>query len=92
VVLKALNRLNHPWLSTGLYLVIGWLVLIAAVPIVQRVSLPGIVLLVAGGIAYTVGVVFFLLDSRLRYSHADWHGFVATGTGCHFFAVLSYSS
>lgn len=91
-MLKAFDLLTHPWLSTGLYLLMGWLVLIAAVPLVEHVALPGVVLLVAGGIAYTAGVVFFILDSRWRYAHAVWHGFVVAGTGCHFFAVLSYSA
>lgn len=91
VALKAFDRLSHPWLSTGLYLVMGWLVLIAAAPLTERVPEPGLSLLVAGGLAYTAGVVFFLLDSRLRYAHAVWHGFVVAGTGCHFFAVLGYA-
>ena len=92
VTLKTFGRLSRPWLSTGLYLVMGWLVLIAAVPLMQKVPLPGIELLVAGGLAYTTGVIFFVLDSRLRYAHAIWHGFVAIGTLCHFFAVLDYAS
>jgi hemolysin III len=92
VTLKTFGRLSHPWLSTGLYLLMGWLVLIAAVPLMQKVPLPGIELLVAGGLAYTTGVIFFVLDSRLRYAHAIWHGFVAIGTLCHFFAVLDYAS
>jgi len=91
VTLKAFDRLWHPWLSTGLYLLMGWLVLIAAVPLVERVPLPGIALLAAGGLAYTAGVLFFMLDSRLRYAHAVWHGFVVAGTGCHLFAVLRYA-
>lgn len=92
VMLKAFDRLTHPWLSTGLYLVMGWLVLIAAVPLVEHVPKPGVALLVAGGLAYTAGVVFFVLDSRYRYAHAVWHSFVAAGTGFHFFAVLSYAA
>ena len=92
VTLKAFNRLSHPWLSTGLYLAMGWLVLIAAVPLVERVPHEGLVLLVAGGLAYTGGVVFFMLDNRVKYAHAVWHGFVVTGTGCHFFAVLGYAA
>ena len=92
VALKAIDRLSHPWLSTGLYLVMGWLVLIAAVPLVERIPLPGITLLVAGGLAYTAGVVFFMLDSRFRYAHAVWHAFVIAGTACHFFAVLTYAA
>lgn len=91
IALKALDRLNPPWLSTGLYLAMGWLVLVAAVPLVERVPLPGILWLVAGGLAYTVGVTFFVLDHRIRYSHSVWHAFVATGTGCHFVAVMHYA-
>ena len=91
VTLKAFDLLSHPWLSTGLYLVMGWLVLIAAMPLVERMSSPGITWLVAGGLAYTTGVVFFALDSRMRYAHAVWHGFVAAGTCCHFVAVLGYA-
>ncbi len=92
VTLKAFDRLSHPWLSTGLYLLMGWLVLGAAVPLVEHVPPAGVALLVAGGIAYTAGVVFFMLDSRLRYAHTVWHGFVVAGTGCHFFAVLRYAA
>jgi hemolysin III len=92
VTLKAFDRLSHPWLSAGLYLVMGWLVLIAAVPLLERVPLQGVALLAAGGVAYTVGIVFFMLDSRLRYAHAVWHGFVVAGTCCHYFAVLGYAA
>lgn len=92
ITLKAFDRLTHPWLSTGLYLAMGWLVVVAAVPLLERVALQGLVWLVAGGLAYTVGVIFFALDSRIRYSHAVWHGFVAMGTACHFVAVQGYAA
>lgn len=90
VTLKAVDRLSRPWLSTTLYLLMGWLVVIAIVPLVERVQPAGLALLVAGGLSYSIGVVFFVLDSRLRYAHAVWHVFVAAGTGFHFFAVLDY--
>jgi len=90
-VLKSMDRLSHPWISTGLYLAMGWLVLVAIVPLVRQVALPGLELLVLGGLAYSAGVVFFVLDSRLRYAHAIWHAFVAAGTGFHFFAILGYA-
>jgi hemolysin III len=92
VTLKACDRLSRPWLSTGLYLLMGWLALIAAVPLIQRMPEPGIALLVAGGLAYTTGVVFFSMDSRVRYAHTVWHCFVVAGTGCHYFAVLGYAA
>jgi hemolysin III len=92
VTMKACDLLSRPWLSTGLYLVMGWLALIAAVPLIERVPLPGLLLIAAGGIAYTAGVVFFALDSRLRYAHAIWHGFVVAGSALHVFAVLHYAA
>jgi hemolysin III len=88
VVVKAGNWLSSQWLSTGLYLLMGWLVLVAAVPMFERVSTAGLTWLVAGGLAYTLGVVFFVLDNRVRYAHFIWHLFVLAGTACHFFAVL----
>ena len=91
-MLKAFDRLAHPWLSTGLYLLMGWLVLLVAVPLATRLPAQAVVLLVAGGLAYTAGLVFYMLDARIRYAHAVWHCFVASGTGCHFFAVLGFAA
>jgi len=89
--LKISDKLSAPWLSTGLYLLMGWLVLMAAVPVVRQVSQNVLALLVSGGLAYTVGVVFFVLDARVKYAHTVWHGFVATGSACHCLAVLGCS-
>ncbi len=91
VTLKALNRLTHPILSTSLYLLMGWLIVIAAHPLSQRVPVSGLLWLVAGGLAYTLGVVFYALDSRLRYGHFIWHLFVMAGTASHYLAVLWYA-
>jgi hemolysin III len=91
IVLKTSNRLSHPWFSTGLYLAMGWLVVVAAGPLVDRVPLPGLLWLLAGGLAYTVGVIFFVMGHRVRYSHAVWHGFVAAGTGFHVVAIMGYA-
>ncbi|CAN5140596.1 hemolysin III family protein [soil metagenome] len=91
VLLKSFSLLKHPYWSTGLYVAMGWLVLIAAGPLIQHVAFNGILLLVAGGVAYTAGAVFFLLDSKLRYAHLVWHLFVLTGSTCHFFAALWYA-
>lgn len=89
--LRISNKLSAPWLSTGLYLLMGWLVLMAAVPVVTHLSQSVLALLVSGGVAYSVGVVFFMLDARVKYAHTVWHGFVATGTVCHGLAVLGCS-
>lgn len=82
------NRLNSPWLSNGIYLLMGWLIIIAAVPLFRNISTAGAVWLIVGGLAYTGGVAFYALDGRLRYGHFIWHLFVLTGTVCHFFAIL----
>jgi hemolysin III len=91
VVAKLFNRLRHPLWSTGLYVAMGWVALVAIVPMVQRMAAPGIAWLVAGGLCYTLGAVVFLFDSRLRYAHLVWHGFVVGGSLCHFFAALWYA-
>jgi hemolysin III len=91
VLTKTVIRGHHPVLSTALYLAMGWLILIAAQPLVARVHIKGLLWLAAGGLAYTVGVVFFALDSRLKYAHFVWHLFVVAGTACHYFAILWYA-
>ena len=75
--------------SVIVYLLQGWLVIFAFRPLVQAVGLHGLFWLGAGGIAYTLGVVFFALD-RIPYFHAAWHVFVLAGSVAHFFAVLFY--
>lgn len=91
LVLKAFNRLSSAWLSTGMYVLMGWLALVAALPLIGHLTQWSAHWLIAGGVAYTVGVAFFVLDSRLRYAHAVWHGFVAAGTGCHAVAIMGYA-
>jgi hemolysin III len=92
VTLKALNRLTHPILTTSLYLLMGWLIVIAVHPLSERVPASGLLWLIAGGLAYTAGVAFFAFDSRLRYGHFIWHLFVMAGTAFHYFAVLGYAA
>lgn len=91
VAIKLLNRLRHRFVSTALYLAMGWVVLFAAGPLVTRLPAAGLTLLVAGGLSYTLGAFVFLLDNRVRYSHFVWHLFVLGGSVCHFFAALFYA-
>lgn len=74
-------------LSTLIYLFMGWIVLVAFKPLVEALSRPGLIMLFAGGLAYSLGTVFYLWK-RLPYHHAVWHLFVLAGSICHFFAVL----
>jgi hemolysin III len=91
VLLKVTSVLRHPVLSTGLYLAMGWLALIAVRPLWLHVPPAGLLWLLVGGLSYTAGVAFFAAR-RLRYAHFIWHLWVLTGTGCHFFAVLWYAA
>jgi hemolysin III len=92
VAAKLFNRLKHPLWSTGLYVAMGWVALIAAAPLVERMSAAGLAWLVAGGLAYTAGAVVFLFDSKLRYAHFVWHLFVMGGSACHYFAALWHAA
>jgi hemolysin III len=74
-------------LSTVLYLAMGWLIVIAARPLVTHVSAVGLRWLVASGVMYTVGVVFFA-SRKIPFGHAVWHIFVMAGSVCHYLAVL----
>ena len=78
---------RHRKFAVTLYLGMGWLALVFLRPLALAVPFPVVLWLVAGGIAYTAGVLFFM-NERLRYAHFVWHLFVLTGTSCHFAAVL----
>jgi hemolysin III len=89
VILKtARGTSRHRKLSLCLYLGMGWLGVVAVRPALQLVPQLTLAWLVTGGIAYTLGVVFFVNEHR-SYNHFIWHLFVLTGTGCHFAAVLT---
>ncbi len=90
LILTAVPATRDSRVSIVLYVAMGWLAIIAVRPILLHVPLPGILWIVAGGLAYTGGLVFFGMH-RLRYNHFVWHLFVIVGTVCHFFAVLWYS-
>jgi len=90
VVSKAVMGIRYPWLSTTLYLAMGWLVVTAIGPLWVRLPIGGWVWLAAGGLAYTAGVAFFAAE-RLPYGHFVWHLFVLAGTVCHFVAVWRYA-
>lgn len=89
VALKAAFGPKWPILSTALYLLMGWTVVIAVKPLIASVPAAGIAWLAAGGLAYTGGIVFYAWG-RLRYSHAVWHLFVLAGSICHYVAILRY--
>ncbi|SDL12127.1 hemolysin III [Pseudomonas indica] len=77
-------------LSIVIYAVMGWIVLIAVEPLIDALGTPGFLWLASGGVAYTVGILFFAYDSRFRHWHGIWHLFVIAGSLLHFVAVWRY--
>ncbi|MCL4112229.1 UNVERIFIED_CONTAM: hypothetical protein GTU68_016521 [Idotea baltica] len=86
-VLKAIYLPHYAKPTSFLYLVMGWLIVFAAREISENLSPLAIRWLVAGGLCYSIGIIFFILD-RIKYMHAVWHLFVLAGSICHFFAVF----
>ncbi|MEW6366738.1 MAG: hemolysin III family protein [Acidobacteriota bacterium] len=89
IVLKCFYVNRFRILSVLVYLAMGWLAVIAFKPLVASLSSGGIRLIVAGGLCYTCGVLFYIWK-RLPYGHAVWHVFVLSGSACHYFSVLLY--
>lgn len=89
IVFKIFFTKRFNILSTLMYIALGWLVVVAAKPIIASVPTGGIVWLFAGGMLYTSGVVFYAWR-RVPYHHAIWHLFVMAGSFCHFLAVYYY--
>ncbi|MEF8701681.1 MAG: hemolysin III family protein [Candidatus Accumulibacter sp. UW26] len=77
-------------LSVIIYVVMGWAVLVALVPLMQALGQAGFAWLAAGGVLYTTGILFYVLDTRLRHAHGVWHLFVLGGSAAHYFAILFY--
>ena len=91
VTLKVLRGVRYPTLSLLMYLGMGWLGVVAIRPLWLGVPLSGLVWLLLGGVAYTMGAAFFTAE-RLGYGHFVWHVFVLAGTSCHFVAVCFYAA
>ena len=77
-------------LSVIIYAVMGWIVLVAVKPLIAALGMTGFKWLAAGGVLYTVGIIFFAYDSRFRHWHGIWHLFVMAGSLLHFVAILFY--
>ena len=90
IISKFAMGFGVPHLSTGLYLGMGWLIVVAIKPLIDNVPRAGVFWLAAGGLAYTGGVAFYT-TKRMRYNHMVWHLFVAAGSACHYVAVLGYA-
>ncbi|MBY0445098.1 MAG: hemolysin III family protein [Burkholderiales bacterium] len=77
-------------LSLGIYVVMGWLIIFAIKPLMAALPAAGMTWLAAGGVVYTVGIVFYVLDTRIPHGHGIWHLFVLGGSLCQFISILFY--
>ncbi|GAB4119531.1 MAG: hemolysin III family protein [Sideroxydans sp.] len=78
------------WLSMLIYILMGWVAIVAILPLLEMLGTPGFVLLAAGGVAYTGGIIFYLHDEKFRHWHGIWHLFVLAGSALHYGAILFY--
>lgn len=77
-------------ISLTLYVLMGWLVAIAITPLKRALPMPGLLWIAAGGLIYTVGIIFYGLSNRVVHAHGVWHLFVIGGSVCHYVAVVRY--
>ena len=77
-------------LSVVIYVVMGWVALAALIPLLHALGPAGFAWLAAGGLFYTIGIIFYALDARLKHAHGVWHLFVIAGSATHYVAVLNY--
>ena len=90
IMQEALLRKGRCILSVVIYLLMGWLIIIALKPLQEALSEWGFYLLIIGGLFYTVGIIFYAFDSKVRHFHGIWHLFVLAGSITHYFTVMYY--
>ncbi|MCP4695509.1 MAG: hemolysin III family protein [Gammaproteobacteria bacterium] len=90
IIVDSLPQKGKRILPIVIYLIMGWLILIAIDPLLQALTPAGFVLLLSGGLFYSVGVIFYVLDKRVRHFHGIWHLFVLAGSITHYFAIFYY--
>jgi hemolysin III len=83
------NKGARVW-SVVIYVLMGWVALVAVVPLLEALGWGGFGWLLAGGLFYTLGIVFYALDERITHAHGVWHLFVLGGSACHYVAILRY--
>ena len=90
ILVDALSRDERRRIPMMIYLLMGWLILVAMYPLSSALPTGGLIWLVAGGLFYTVGIVFYLLDGMLRHAHGIWHLFVLAGSTSHYVTIAAY--
>lgn len=90
IIIDTLPTKRRRILPVIIYIVMGWLAVIAIDPLIENLTGPGMAWLVAGGLFYTIGIVFYALDEKIRHAHGIWHLFVLAGSVSHYLAIVLY--
>ena len=88
IVFNSINMEKFKKFSMASYILSGWVIIFAMKPLVENLKMGGIILLIAGGVLYTLGILFYAI--KIPYAHPIWHLFVLAGSICHFFSILLY--
>ena len=90
IIVDSRHKEGSRAIQMAIYLLMGWLILVAMYPLIQSLPVGALILLVLGGVFYTGGIAFYALDGRMKHAHGIWHLFVLAGSIAHFLAVLLY--
>ena len=95
--LALLGMVQETWLKSKtrkvsliIYVLMGWVAIIALIPLVKVLSWAGFAWVAAGGLTYTIGIIFYLNDEKFKHWHGIWHLFVLLGSALHYFAIVLY--
>lgn len=90
IIVDSLHKKGSRAIQMAIYLLMGWLILVAMYPLIQALPKTALVLLVLGGVFYTSGTIFYVLDAKMKHAHGIWHLFVLAGSISHYLAVLLF--
>jgi hemolysin III len=90
IILDSLEMKGPRIAQMVIYFLMGWLIVIAVLPLIQNLATGGLIWLLVGGLFYTVGITFYALDKKIRYGHGIWHLFVLAGSTSHYVVMLVY--
>ncbi len=90
IIIDSLHKKGSRAIQLIIYLLMGWLIVVAMNPMIKALPIEALTLLVLGGVFYTTGIIFYVLDKRMKHAHGIWHLFVLAGSISHFFTILFY--
>lgn len=89
-ILQELRQSGQRWLSVLIYLAMGWSAVLLVLPLRESLGNDGFAFVLAGGLFYTVGIIFYVIDTRMRHAHGIWHIFVLLGSALHYLAIAGF--